>query len=100
MNHRSVARRSIVVFGVMCAASFAAIQKPTKLMFDGKSWFDHVKVIADDSMEGRETGSLGLRKAEAYVVEQLKSAGLEPAGTDGYYQNVRFVQRHIEKKNS
>jgi Zn-dependent M28 family amino/carboxypeptidase len=100
MNHRSVARRSIVVFGVMCAASFAAIQKPTKLMFDGKSWFDHVKVIADDSMEGRETGSLGLRKAEAYVVEQLKSAGLEPAGTDGYYQNVRFVQRQIDEKNS
>jgi len=98
MNHRSVARRSIVVLG--CAASFAAAQKPAKLMFDGKSWFDHVKVIADDSMEGRETGSLGLRKAEAYVVEQLKSAGLEPAGTDGYYQNVRFVQRQIDEKNS
>jgi Zn-dependent M28 family amino/carboxypeptidase len=100
MNHRSVARRSIVVLGVLCVASFAATQKPAKLMFDGKSWFDHVKVIADDSMEGRETGSLGLRKAEAYVVEQLKSAGLEPAGTDGYYQNVRFVQRQIDEKNS
>src|SRR5580765_3291043 len=100
MNHRSVARRSIVVLGVLCVASFEATQKPAKLMFDGKSWWDHVKVIADDSMEGRETGSLGLRKAEAYAVEQLKRAGLEPAGTDGFYQNIQFVQRQIDEKNS
>src|SRR6476620_9889309 len=100
MNHRSVARRSIVVLGVLCVASFAATQKPAKLMFDGKSWFDHVKVIADDSMEGRETGSLGLRKAEAYVVEQLKSAGLEPAGTNGYYQPVRFESRELVEAES
>jgi len=59
-----------------------------------------VKVVADDSMEGRETGSLGLRKAEAYAVEQLKHAGLEPAGTNGFYQNVKFVQRTIDEKNS
>jgi Zn-dependent M28 family amino/carboxypeptidase len=51
-------------------------------------------------MEGRETGSLGLRKAEAYAVEQLKRAGLEPAGTDGFYQNIQFLQRQINEKNS
>ena len=41
--------------------------------FDGKSWWDYVKVLAADDMEGRETGSEGLRKAAAYIVEQLKS---------------------------
>ena len=51
--------------------------------FDGKSWWEHVKVLADDNMEGRETGSPGLKRAEAYVVEQLKAAGIEPAGTSG-----------------
>jgi Zn-dependent M28 family amino/carboxypeptidase len=100
MNRRSWLRRSIAAIAVMCCATLAASKKPPKLLFDGKSWWDHVKVIADDSMEGRETGSLGLRKAEAYVVEQLKRAGLEPAGTDGYYQNVKFVQRQIDEKNS
>jgi len=49
--------------------------------FDGKTWWDYVKVLAADDMEGRETGSAGLRKAEAYVVAQLKRAGLQPAGT-------------------
>jgi Zn-dependent M28 family amino/carboxypeptidase len=78
----------------------ATAQTPPKLLFDGKSWWDHVKVIADDSMEGRETGSIGLRKAEAYAVEQLKKAGLEPAGTDGFYQNVKFTERQIDELNS
>ncbi len=40
-------------------------------------------------MEGRETGSAGLRKAEAYIVDQLKKDGLEPAGSDGFYQRVK-----------
>ena len=30
--------------------------------FDGKTWWKHVQVLADDNMEGRETGSPGLRK--------------------------------------
>ncbi len=68
--------------------------------FDGKTWWDHVKVLADDKMEGRETGSGGLRKAEAYVVEQLKAAGLQPAGTKGFYQPVDFISRQIVEKQS
>jgi len=75
-------------------------QKTAKPLFDGKSWWDHVRVIADDSMEGRETGSLGERKAQAYAVEQLKHAGLQPAGMDGYYQRIKFVQRQIDEKSS
>jgi hypothetical protein len=68
--------------------------------FDGKTWWNHVKVLADDSMEGRETGSEGLRKAEEYVVQQLTKAGLEPAGTNGYYQPVKFISRQIIEKDS
>src|SRR5579864_9826150 len=68
--------------------------------FDGKSWWEHVKVLADDNMEGRETGSPGLKRAEAYVVDQLKQAGVEPAGEDGYYQAVKLVSREIDEKNS
>ena len=64
---------------LLIVTTAAAAQKPAKLLFDGKTWWDHVKVIADDSMEGRETGSLGLRKAEAYAVEQLKRAGVRLA---------------------
>jgi Zn-dependent M28 family amino/carboxypeptidase len=67
--------------------------------FDGKTWWEHIKVVADDRMEGRETGSAGLRKAEAYVVEQLTKTGIKPAGTDGFYQPVKFISRQIVEKD-
>ena len=59
-----------------------------------------MQFLADDSLEGRETGSEGLRKAQAYVVDQFKKAGLEPAGTDGFYQPVKFVSREIVESES
>jgi Zn-dependent M28 family amino/carboxypeptidase len=100
MDRTILVRSSLVLGAALVLAAVVSAQKPAKPLFDGKSWWDRVKVIADDSMEGRETGSLGLRKAEAYAVEQLKRAGQEPAGTDGFYQNVKFVQRQIDEKNS
>ena len=68
--------------------------------FDGKTWWDYVKVLADDNMQGRETGSPGLRKAEAFVVDQLKRNGLQPAGVNGFYQPAKFVSRQIVEKDS
>src|SRR2546426_8890492 len=75
-------------------------RQPVANHFDGKTWWNHVKVLADDKMEGRETGSEGLRKAEECVVQQLTKAGLEPAGTNGYYQPVKFIARQIVEKDS
>ncbi|HZM09675.1 MAG TPA: hypothetical protein VFC15_05635, partial [Candidatus Limnocylindrales bacterium] len=73
---------------------------PSATAFDGKSWWNYVKVLADDNMEGRETGSEGLRKAAAYIVEQLKNDGLEPAGSNGYYQPVKLISRQIDESGS
>src|SRR5438477_10309376 len=75
-------------------------QQATTNHFDGKTWWSHVKVLADDNMEGRETGSEGHRKAEHYIVHHLTNAGLEPAGTNGYYQAVKFISRQIIEKDS
>ena len=83
----------------LLAAKPLFAQSPN-LHFDGQSWWDHVRVLADDNMEGRETGSAGLRRAQAYVVEQLKKNGIEPAGSDGFYQPVKLVQRLVIEKNS
>ena len=56
----------------------AVAQQPPARHFDGNSWWEHVKFLADDKLEGRETGSEGLRKAEAYVVEQLTKPDCSP----------------------
>src|SRR5437667_6028831 len=83
-----------------CAAISSAQQNGSASHFDGNSWWAHVKFLADDSLEGRDTGSEGLRKAQAYAVEQLQKAGLEPAGANGFYQPVRFNQYEVEESKS
>jgi len=86
------------LFFAWMAAGVSA-QQPA-LQFDGESWWSHVKYLADDSLEGRDTGSEGLRKAETYAVEQFQKAGLQPAGTDGFYQPVKLRQYQVDEKKS
>jgi hypothetical protein len=56
----------------------------------GKTWWSHVQYLADDSLEGRDTGSRGFEKAADYMAEQFRAAGLEPAGVNGYRQPMDF----------
>jgi len=50
---------------------------------DTRDWWSTTALLADDRMEGRDTGSAGYARAAAYVVERFKTAGLEPAGDHG-----------------
>src|SRR5258706_151866 len=98
-------RRTLSVIALVIAVTCGLVTsllaaQPAQRRFDGQTWWSHVKVLADDNMEGRETGSAGLRKAQAYIVEQLTHAGLQPAGVNGFYQPVKLVQRQIDEKNS
>ncbi|HZI56064.1 MAG TPA: peptidase M28, partial [Verrucomicrobiae bacterium] len=81
-------------------AAGATPDTATTSHFDGTIWWNYVKVLAGDDMEGRETGSFGLRKAQEYVEEQLRRAGLEPAGSKSYYQPMQFESRQIVEKQS
>ena len=63
---------------------------------DGKRWWSHVQFLADDKLEGRNTGSEGHRKAAQYVAEQFERAGLKPAGKT-YLQAVPFQGQRIEE---
>jgi Zn-dependent M28 family amino/carboxypeptidase len=68
----------------------------------GKVWWEHVKYLASDAMQGRQTGSAEYLKAAAYVVDQFKADGLKPAGAAGeWFQPVHFdVQRVLAEKSS
>src|SRR5258708_4001088 len=90
---------SMFLFLVFATIS-SAQQTSTASHLDGTAWWLHVKFLADDSLEGRDTGSEGLRKAQAYAVEQLQKAGLEPAGTNGFYQPVHFNQYEVDESKS
>ena len=90
-----MSRVSGVILGVLLAApAFAAAP------FDGNSWWSTVKVLADDSYAGRDTGSIGEREAQAYIVARLVQLRLAPAGSDGYYQAVALRTRALIETDS
>jgi hypothetical protein len=65
-----------------------------------KRWWNHVKILAADDMEGRDTGSEGYKRAARYVVEQFERAGLKPAGENGYFQTVPLKAVRLRKEQS
>ncbi|HKV74345.1 MAG TPA: M28 family peptidase [Gemmatimonadales bacterium] len=50
-------------------------------------------IIADDSMQGRDTPSRGLDLTAQYVADQFKKAGLKPGGMDGSW----FVKYQVRR---
>lgn len=48
----------------------------------------HIRVLADDSLEGRAPGTPGYEGASRYVEAFFTEMGLEPAGDDGFRQAV------------
>ena len=51
----------------------------------------HIRVLASDSLEGRETAHEGMNKAAAYVAGVFRENGLVPGFPGSYYQNVPLV---------
>ena len=92
--------KGLLAFALLLVIATASAQQSLTLHFDGTSWWSHVKFLADDSLEGRDTGSEGLRKAEAYAVGQFEKSGLEPAGAHGFYQSIHFHQYRIDESKS
>ena len=58
------------------------------------SIYQHVAILAADSMEGRQVGEPGEWKAARYIISVFRRAGLEPRGDSGsYLQAFQFVKR-------
>jgi hypothetical protein len=53
----------------------------------------HVAFLADDSLEGRESGTRGHEVAARYIASQFTLAGVKPAGENGgYLQSVNLLE--------
>lgn len=50
-----------------------------------------VAYLASDDLEGRETGTEGAIKASEYLAQRFDEIGLQPMGTEGYYQEFSFT---------
>lgn len=56
----------------------------------------HLQFLADDARRGRMSGEPGYDEAAHYVADQFESLGLEPAGRDGWFQQVPLLTNRID----
>src|SRR5207344_2676475 len=67
--------------------------EPAEATFSPDRVRSHVTFLADDLLEGRDTGSRGHENAARYVAAQFESFGLKPGGENGtWYQRITFQQ--------
>ncbi|WP_240615628.1 M28 family metallopeptidase [Alteromonas facilis] len=62
----------------------------------------HMQFLADDLLEGRETGSRGHEIASLYIATEFAKYGLTPAGTDPqspYLQRVNFRYATLDQES-
>ena len=71
--------------------------RPTSAPISAADLMSRLYLFADDSMMGREAGTVGAMKGTAYIAAEAKRLGLVPAGDSGsYFQNVPFIARTLD----
>jgi hypothetical protein len=75
--------RFLCMVGLALAASLPA-QQPTSVA-DVRRLLGG---LADDSMQGRGTGTPGAQRAARMIAAEMKKIGLEPLGDSGFFQRV------------
>src|SRR5688572_6720369 len=59
--------------------------------FDPKSIQSHIKTLADDSFQGRGTGTAGEKSAAIYIESEFRKLKLQPKGDNqSYFQSFPF----------
>jgi len=51
---------------------------------------EDVAILANDSLNGRKTGSEGEKKAAKYIAKRFEDLGLQAKGTEGYFQKFSY----------
>ncbi|HYC51989.1 MAG TPA: M20/M25/M40 family metallo-hydrolase [Gemmatimonadaceae bacterium] len=95
--------------GVLCALALPALAiaqprqnpmkvppRPTTAAITAADAMTRVYIFADDSMMGRQTGTVHHDRATNYIAAELKRLGLQPAGDSGtYFQRLPIVFRNL-----
>ena len=92
-------RYVVLALAALFAAPIAhAQQTPTPA---AAAWWGLTTDLANDSMEGRDTGSEAYERAAKIVADHFKADGLKPAGDNGtYFQRVPMHQVEVDTAHS
>lgn len=91
---------AILAFVLACAVSAqgpkaTAVEAPPAppafAPADSTRYLDTIKALTTPNMEGRGDDTQGINRAADLLQQRYKSAGLEPAGTNGFFQPFTVV---------
>ncbi|MGI9222440.1 MAG: M28 family peptidase [Woeseiaceae bacterium] len=100
--------RILVIAGLLLALS-ACAEKAEEVATTGNDPLDlitqenlyaHLEYLSSDDLEGREAGTAGYDAAAKYVAEQFAAIGLEPGGTEGWYQPVELQKYLVDQESA
>ena len=74
-----------LICGVAASALLLVALPAAAQDFSAQRLSDHIKYLADDSLEGRFPGKIGETMTLAYLQAQYEAMGLEPGGPDGQW---------------
>jgi hypothetical protein len=84
----------------VCMAASAARAEPRTAGIkdaDTREWWTIAEVLSSDAMDGRDIGSPGHDRANRYVADRFKAAGLKPAGDNGtYFQSFPVHESRVD----
>jgi hypothetical protein len=98
--------RHLIWYGIAAACCLAAATDPNSSPAAGiaqirpEALRAHMAFLADDLLEGRGTGTRGYEIAARYVAAQLATAGLEPGGNGGWFQQVPMRRSALDPEAS
>src|SRR6185437_14849130 len=75
--------------------------RPTTAAITAGDLMTRLYIFADDSMQGRQIGTIGHFKSTAYIANELKKMGMKPGGENGgYFQNYPYVRRTLDSSST
>jgi Zn-dependent M28 family amino/carboxypeptidase len=96
--------RSSVLSALLILAACASTSQrdaPSSAQIDPIRMSNMIRTLASDEYEGRAPGTAGEGKTIAYISEQFRLAGLEPAGENGgWTQRVPLLRTQLDKAGS
>lgn len=100
MKLRRTISLAVIAVAVGCSGS-TQVDIDAALTSISKESFDRTTVyLADDERRGRDTSSPEYLDSAKFVADRFEEIGLQPAGDNGWYQQVPFITSMIDAESS
>jgi len=88
--------KRLILPGLLLSTAALAAPAPKAPTFDTQRISRDIQTLSSDAFEGRGPATRAEAKSIAYIAEQMKAAGLQPAGDKGsWYQDVPLLKSDI-----